>query len=84
MPAPRKTKINRVKIRQKLLAEFTLGKLHKLDKLCPRLEEFRWSYEEDNYRAFSAAFEALCLYAISLEQKIQTLEKQHVDTAGTH
>lgn len=76
MPAPRKTKINRVKIRQKLLAEFNAGKLQKLDKLCPRLEEFRWSYEEDNYRAFSAAFEALCLYAISLEQKIQTLEKQ--------
>ena len=76
MPAPRKTKINRVKIRQKLLAEFSAGKLQKLDKLCPRLEEFRWSYEEDNYRSFSAAFEALCLYTISLEQKIQTLEKQ--------
>jgi hypothetical protein len=75
VPAPRKTKINRVKIRQKLLAEFSAGKLQKLDKLCPRLDEFRWSYEEDNYRAFSAAFEALCLYAISLEQKIQILEK---------
>jgi hypothetical protein len=82
MPAPRKTKINRVKIRQKLLAEFSEGKLQKLDKLCPRLDEFRWSYEEDNYRSFSAAFEALCLYAISLEDKVLTLDRD-VSTLST-
>ena len=82
MPAPRKTKINRVKIRQKLLAEFTLGKLQKLDKLCPKFDEFRWSYEEDNYRTFSAAFEALCLYALSLENKVLTLET-NISTLST-
>lgn len=70
---PKKHKLKRVAIRNKIAKEFSELDFSKIDLLCPSFDEFKYNYQEEYYRS-SPSFEVLCLYVLYLENRVAKLE----------